>query len=297
MAPILNIGSFKIPMYSLCIFVGAIFFFLTLYWQLKLAKVRIYLLGFILSFILGVIFFVFGAALWDNIAHSIDGQQFGTAGISFLGGIVLGMPLYIMLLVLVYREKITIRIILNCLVPAVVIAHAFGRIGCFCGGCCYGKESHWFWGVTYPEGSVAAEKLGYGTKLIPTQLIEAGFLVALFFVFIFLLKNRRVMWYCIIYGVYRFFAEYLRGDSRGKIFDWLSPSQFLSIILLLTALGIFLYQHFKKDDGKIPTDGTYIIKSKLSFGTSSNSLFVVGKEEENVENKENEESKDSNEEE
>lgn len=270
-------------MYSLCIFVGAIFFFLTLYWQLKLAKVRIYLLGFILSFILGVIFFVFGAALWDNIAHSIDGQQFGTAGISFLGGIVLGMPLYIMLLVLVYREKITIRIILNCLVPAVVIAHAFGRIGCFCGGCCYGKESHWFWGVTYPEGSVAAEKLGYGTKLIPTQLIEAGFLVALFFVFIFLLKNRRVMWYCIIYGTYRFIAEYFRGDSRGKIASWLSPSQLLSIILLLIALGLFLWQLFKHDDGKIPLDG-YLIKGKpLVANGPKSSLFITSKEEDDSE--------------
>lgn len=296
MAPFLNIGSLHIPLYSLCIFVGAVFFILTMLWQLKLTKARIYLGGFIVSFVAGVFFFIFGAALWDNIAHAIDGQQFGTAGISFLGGVVLGMPLYIMLLVLIYREKIALRIILNSIVPAIVIAHAFGRIGCFFGGCCYGKPSNWFWGVVYPEGSKAAEMYGYGTKLIPTQLIEATFLVGLYFVFLFLLKNRRVMWYCLIYGVYRFAAEFLRGDSRGKITDWLTPSQFLSIILVLCALGIFLYQHFKKDDGKIPVEG-YIIKSKLSIAsTSNNSLFVVGKEEK-IEESKNKESNDSNKEE
>lgn len=293
MAPFLQIGAISIPLYSLCIFVGAIFFILTLLWQLKLTKARIYLGGFIVSFIIGVFFFIFGAALWDNIAHAIGGQQFGTAGISFLGGVVLGMPLYIMLLLLLYREKIALRIILNSMVPAIVIAHAFGRVGCFFGGCCYGKPSNWFWGVAYPAGSVAAEMWGVGTKLIPTQLIEATFLLALYFVFIFALKNRRVMWYCLIYGTYRFLAEYLRGDNRGQIFSWLSPSQLLSIILLLTALGIFLYQHFKKDDGKIHEEG-YLIKSKLSFATTSNnSLFVVGKADDKIEDKGNEETSES----
>ena len=297
MAPFLTIGALTIPLYSLCIFVGAIFFILTLLWQLKLTKARIYLTSFIITFIIGVFFFIFGAALWDNIAHSIAGEQFGTAGISFLGGIVLGMPLYIMLLLLIYREKIALRIILNSMIPAIVIAHAFGRIGCFCGGCCYGRPSSWFWGVVYPETSRAAQTWGYGTKLIPTQLIEAFFLVCLYFVFIFLLKNRRVMWYCIIYGVYRFLAEFLRGDNRGMITSWLSPSQLLSIILLLVALGIFLYQHFKKDDGKIPTEG-YLIKPRLSFASSSNnSLFVVGKSDDKIENKEKEEIEDSEKEE
>ena len=283
MAPIISIGAISIPMYPLCIFVGAIFFVLTMIWQLKLAKARIYLVGFLFSFIAGVLFFIFGAALWDNIAHAIDGQQFGTAGISFLGGVVFGMPLYIMLLLLIYREKMPIRIILNSIVPAIVIAHAFGRIGCFFGGCCYGKPSNWFWGVIYPEGSVAAEMYGYGTKLIPTQLIESAFLFGLYFVLIFLLKNRRVMWYCIIYGTYRFIAEYFRGDSRGKIASWLSPSQLLSIILLLIALGLFLWQLFKHDDGKIPLDG-YLIKGKpLVANGPKSSLFITSKEEDDSE--------------
>ncbi len=279
MMPGISIGSLVLPMYPICIGVGGVFFIITLIWQLKLTHSRIQLGPFLLTFIFGIIMFVFGASLWDNFVHALDGQVFGTAGISFLGGVVLGVPIYAMLLFMVYRSKIPLRIILNSIVPSLVIAHAFGRIGCFCAGCCYGKPSSWAWGLIYPLGSLAAEKYGYGVGLIPTQLIESFYLFVLYFVFIFLIKQRRVMWYCILYGVYRFAAEFMRGDSRGTIAPWLSPSQLLSIILLLIALTIFLVQHFTKDNGLIP-EGEHILKAKFPLPRqSSNSLFIIGKEE------------------
>ncbi len=33
--------------------------------------------------------------------------------------------------------------------PGLALGHAIGRIGCFAAGCCYGKETHHFWGVVF----------------------------------------------------------------------------------------------------------------------------------------------------
>ena len=262
MYPYLEIGSFKFPMYSLLIALGGIAFVVTMIFQFKQNKVRLGLPSFLITLACGLLFFVAGASLWDNICHAIDGtREFGHAGISFLGGVMLGLPFYFLILRIVYQDKISVRILLNCLVPSLLIAHAFGRVGCFFGGCCYGKPTDWAWGVIYPKGSVAADMYGYGTRLIPTPLIEAAFLLITFFLFLFvpLFKQRRTMWYCFFYGIYRFFGEYLRGDSRGGFIPGLSPSQFLSILLVLVGITIILVQHFTHDDGKVPIGRHYIL--------------------------------------
>src|SRR6266542_1236440 len=33
--------------------------------------------------------------------------------------------------------------------PGLALGHAIGRLGCFAAGCCYGKPTHHFWGVTF----------------------------------------------------------------------------------------------------------------------------------------------------
>ena len=33
--------------------------------------------------------------------------------------------------------------------PGLALGHAIGRLGCFAAGCCYGKETHHFWGVMF----------------------------------------------------------------------------------------------------------------------------------------------------
>ena len=43
--------------------------------------------------------------------------------------------------------------------PALAIGHAFGRLGCFAAGCCFGKETASRIGVAFPRGSVAFDVL------------------------------------------------------------------------------------------------------------------------------------------
>ena len=49
------------------------------------------------------------------------------------------------------------------------IMHAFGRVGCFFAGCCYGRPYKGFGAVTFPEGSQGPS----GVSLFPVQLVEA----------------------------------------------------------------------------------------------------------------------------
>ena len=43
--------------------------------------------------------------------------------------------------------------------PALALGHAFGRLGCFAAGCCFGKETASRLGVAFPRGSVAFDVL------------------------------------------------------------------------------------------------------------------------------------------
>jgi len=117
------------------------------------------------------------------------------------------------------------------MIPALVIGHSIGRIGCFLAGCCYGKETTWFWGVEH-EGHV----------LHPTQLIEATFLfcLSLYLIKSKLDKSRLITIYFLSYGIFRFFIEGLRGDELRGQWGLLTPSQWISIVLLGTSLVLHL---------------------------------------------------------
>jgi phosphatidylglycerol:prolipoprotein diacylglycerol transferase len=115
----------------------------------------------------------------------------------------------------------------------ITVAHAFGRIGCFFAGCCYGKPTDSFLGVQFPKLPVPVH---------PTQLYEAAFLFFLFGSFSYLLLRRNfrhnLSLYLISYGVFRFAMEFLRNDHRGALVSGLSPSQFWSILMVVLGAAL-----------------------------------------------------------
>jgi prolipoprotein diacylglyceryltransferase len=53
--------------------------------------------------------------------------------------------------------------------------------------------------------------------------------------------------YMSSYGVWRFFAEFLRADDRGStVVDFLSPSQLTSILLIAGSVAVLLYSLYSK---------------------------------------------------
>ncbi|WP_075877973.1 prolipoprotein diacylglyceryl transferase [Merdibacter massiliensis] len=122
--------------------------------------------------------------------------------------------------------------------PAIPLFHFFGRIGCFLAGCCYGETSSSILAVpvfTQANPEVLVNRL-------PIQLYEAGFNLLLFVCLLLLVFRRRngifqLGFYLTAYGVFRFIAEWFRGDAARGV--WLlSTSQWVSLILV--PIGIWM---------------------------------------------------------
>jgi len=129
----------------------------------------------------------------------------------------------------------------------ICIAHAFGRLGCFFAGCCYGVKADW---GLYCAGSYDADTGIYtiGDKVVPTQLFEMCFLIVLGVVMAVMyfkyILNYNFGVYAIGYGIWRFIIEFYRDDGRGEFVTGLTPSQFWSIIMVIAGIGFILLQRF-----------------------------------------------------
>lgn len=125
--------------------------------------------------------------------------------------------------------------------PGLAIGHSIGRLGCFAAGCCYGKPtSHW-WGVTF-HNKLAAAWVGtpLNVALEPTQLFESAIEFANFLFLFWLFKRKKfegeiIGAYLFIYGVARFFLEFIRDDpDRGSMFGGaISAVQFIAICMVI----------------------------------------------------------------
>lgn len=132
--------------------------------------------------------------------------------------------------------------------PGLAMGHAIGRLGCFAAGCCYGKATDHFWGVTFTN-PLAAQLVGtpLGHALEPTQLFESAAELSIFFLLTWMFKRKKFDGqvfgaYLFLYGIARFFLEFIRGDpGRGSVFGGvLSGTQLIAIGLVLAG-GLIWY--------------------------------------------------------
>ena len=149
------------------------------------------------------------------------------------------------------RRKLNILFVADFVVPSFFIGLAFGRMGCFMNGCCYGDRCELPWAVTFPLGSVPdmvlvtrgflAASETVTLELHPTQVYSA--LNALVFVVLtsvyFKYRDRdgSVLALALLtYPVTRFVLELLRGDELGKFNTALTISQWVSMGLFASGL-------------------------------------------------------------
>lgn len=123
--------------------------------------------------------------------------------------------------------------------PGIAIGHAFGRVGCFAAGCCYGKETDVPWSVVFTNPNSQVDPGLLGVHLHPTQLYEMVVELINFAILYWLVKRKTfegqvVGLYMILYGVARFFLEFLRGDpGRGEVFGIMTGTQLIAIGLVI----------------------------------------------------------------
>lgn len=169
------------------------------------------------------------------------GYLFG--GLVFYGGLIgaiIGIYRYC------YHFRVSFKAFVNVYAPLIPLIHAFGRVGCFLAGCCYGMEYHGFGAVQFPSPDkfpmFDTDPVLSSVPRLPIQLIEAGLNVIAFIVLWTLTKKRRnkpmqtMGFYLVYYTVARFVLEFFRGDIERGYFGAITTSQWISLLLLPIAV-------------------------------------------------------------
>lgn len=73
-------------------------------------------------------------------------------GLEFVGGVILAV---IVILLYLFRKKLSVGRYMDILAVGLMLGLAFGRIGCFFSGCCWGKPTDVPWAIRFPYGSDA----------------------------------------------------------------------------------------------------------------------------------------------
>ncbi len=281
MLPNKILGIFN--MYGIMIAVGILCCFLLLFYYGKKRKIQDKFIDFVFyNAIASIIVGFFTAALFQATYDYIDDPEGGFnlfgSGITFIGGLIGGVVCFLALYA-VFRKKFQSKVldILSFAPCCITIAHAFGRIGCFCAGCCYGAQTDSFLGVTFPGMSHAVH---------PTMLYEAAFLFLLCAViFLLVMKwdfKHGLSVYLISYGIFRFGLEFLRADDRGSFIGKLSPSQFWSIVMVVIGVGLIFFVQYlwkqRKNAPAVETEQSQASES-VTLETSEPKETVEGAEE------------------
>lgn len=252
MYPVIHVFGFHVASYALMAFLGIYAFALCYFFIVeKGSKLdRVSSNRLIFASAIGIVSMYIFAYLFNSLYHSIEQGKIVWGGITWLGGVIGSFPVTIALIhFLVPKARANAVYYFSLLLPEIVIGHAFGRLGCFLAGCCFGRVTDSFLGVTFPDGSTAAKyaisETGANYAVLPTQLFEAVFEFVLFFVMIFALKKHKkynLAVYFITYGIFRFIIEFMRADDRGSLGSLLSPSQWTCIVMVILAGFLILFQ-------------------------------------------------------
>jgi phosphatidylglycerol:prolipoprotein diacylglycerol transferase len=185
------------------------------------------------------ILFVFGDLKY-YLKYPLKALALWEGGLVFYGGVAAGAAVMIWLL---RRARLPLLPTIDVIAVAVPLGHAFGRLGCFMAGCCYGQPTDAWYGVAFVNPDTLARPTG--VPLVPTQLIEAGVELTLFLVLLRLLPRKRfhgqiaLLW-VLGYSVIRFLLELLRGDDRSYLVPGvISLSQGISLVIFAAAVVLW----------------------------------------------------------
>jgi phosphatidylglycerol---prolipoprotein diacylglyceryl transferase len=167
------------------------------------------------------------------------------AGGVFSGGLLAGFLVAVWFL---RKHHMPALATFDAFAPGLAMGHAIGRLGCFAAGCCYGKHTDHFWGVTFTNPLAhAITETPLNTPLQPTQLFESAVELTIFFILTWMFARKKfdgqiLGAYLFLYGIARFGLEFLRGDQGrgGPYFGLLSGTQLIAIALVLTG-GLIWY--------------------------------------------------------
>lgn len=232
---------------------SAVGFLLAIVWLAKLAKAE----GIPVAKMEGLgLIIVVSAAIGSKLLTAFDYPEFYSGGWNHFffeqmlgkGGVFYGGFLMAVAASAIYFRwnKLPGWQVADCVAPGLALAQGIGRVGCFLAGCCWGRPTHSLLGVTFTsETAHQLTGVPLNVSIHPTQLYEAGLVLAVIPFLLWLLKNKTfqgevILAYVMYYATDRFFVEFLRDDPRGSyVLGLLSTSQLISVLLLPGAAYLF----------------------------------------------------------
>ncbi|MBI3306901.1 MAG: prolipoprotein diacylglyceryl transferase [Candidatus Omnitrophica bacterium] len=183
------------------------------------------------GFIGARVFYVIENSAW-YLEHPLSVFAIWEGGLIFYGGVAGAL---LALFIAMKLKKIPYLAGLDFLLPYVALTQAFGRIGCFLNGCCYGKACSFSWCMLFPE---------FDGPVHPTQLYEAAYAFLLFFLLTRLYDKKQfqgqvTVFYFMLYAAGRFTIEFFRAGH--PFFLSFTFNQAFSGVLFLGAFSLFVF--------------------------------------------------------
>lgn len=203
---------------------------------------------------------------WSDTMADPMGMLLSRGGLVWYGGFLLATVLVVWQ---IRRLKLPLGVMADFTAPALALAYAVGRMGCFLVGDDYGRPTDSWVGIAFPEGApptrvdvlersfgitvdpALVEKYGDVVPVHPTQLYEVGMSTLIFF---FLWRIRRhdrhpgwlfMIWLALA-GVERFIVEIFRAKD-DRFLGIFTVAQLISV--LLVGVGIW---GMVKLSGRVP---------------------------------------------
>ena len=205
---------------------------------------------------------------WQDLMNYPVRELTSRGGLVWYGGLIGGVTAFYFQC---RKKKLPIARMYDTAAPALALAYAVGRMGCFLVGDDYGVYTNSWVGIAFPEGSppsTAGQLRAIGDHGIPanipdsqvvtvhpTQLYEVG-LALIMFAILWKLGAKKLKpgqlfaVYMILYSIERFAIEFVRAKS-DRIAMGLSTSQLVSILLF--AGGLFLWFRQKNQPASATT--------------------------------------------
>jgi phosphatidylglycerol:prolipoprotein diacylglycerol transferase len=256
---LIDFGFIEIRSFGFCMAVGILTSFFLMSW---LGKRKGYTTDFLSNFVLVLMISAFIGARFAYVCehwtaefknNPLEAFNIIKGGIMYYGGLLgawLGGSIYLLV------AKRSVIDVLDLTVTVLPLGHAWGRVGCFLNGCCFGKVTDCAIGVKYPYHSnvwwaqyydgLISKVDRLSLPVIPSQLIEAALNLTICIILVITYRsklNRRGMQmglYAVMYSAVRFYTETLRSDERMNIGQF-SISQAISIAIMIFGVSMLTW--------------------------------------------------------
>lgn len=221
----MTINKINFPIYELMIALSVLIGILYIFLSLKNEKIKtpkiiiFYILFFLLAIIVGKIYTFITMGGQVNIIKVGPSSYGGLIGVAIAS--------------IIYEKFFPAKgKVIKYSVLSLPLIYAFGKIGCFFIGCCYGIPYDGPFAVTYPHIS---EK-----SLFPIQFLE---IIIFFTIFITcnILKDKKNVVYItlLLIVIFKFLLDFLRYSHLTQT---ISPNQIFSLVLLIVIIIIYVKQ-------------------------------------------------------